>query len=130
MKNTEKSTRRTKSKKVLTKQIKIVLLLLVIIAVAAYFFYNYTYVKNSGPNSTESTVYKGGPGGDSEKVTEYHTQAVAAWKQGNKEQAKELAKKGLAENEKLTIDQQSSIKNQTGIVFDMFDITKGTYKAE
>ena len=67
-------------------------------------------------------------GGDPNLVVSYHEQAIAAWKAGDKEKAKELATKGLELNDQLTTDQQAQIPSQSDVMFELYDISKGSYE--
>lgn len=76
-------------------------------------------------NQTQTS--KKGQGGEPKLVEQYHSEAVAAWKAGDKQKAKELAQKGLDENDQLTPKQQLEVPDQMGKAFEMYEISRGIY---
>lgn len=87
--------------------------------------------KESEPNPKGSLIEERKvTGGDPAQLIKYHEDAVAAWRTGDKERAKELAQKGLDLNDQLTNDQLMSIQDQPDKIYDMSDILRGSYEEE
>lgn len=88
----------------------------------------FLYIENEelGDNNA-SYIYKEGDGGNYKLVIQYHAEAVAAWKAGDKDKAKALAEEGLSENDNLTIKQQSKVPQQMELIHDLSDIKYGNY---
>lgn len=101
-------------------------LVLLVIVVGLYWFSQQvlTNIKNND-STNHSSTYKGGPGGDPKLVISYNNQAKAAWVAGDKQKAKELAKKGLKASAQLTIAQQRGIPDQMGVVVSLYNLSKG-----
>lgn len=123
--NEQKSIPRKAKRKSRVFWVVCILLLLVSSIIAGYYVSN--KIINTPLDNSEPKPYKEGPGGDPRLVTKYHDQAVIAWKAGDKEKAIDLAKKGLNENEQLTIDQQGEVPSQATMIFDLYDISQGRY---
>lgn len=81
-------------------------------------------------NKSTSGYYTPGTGGDISVFNKSYDGAVAAWKQGDKDKAKELAQIGLDENEKLSVKQQEEIDDQIEKIRILYDLTKGRYFEE
>ena len=87
--------------------------------------------KENEPNPTNPLIEERKvTGGDPAQVIKYHEDAVTAWRSGDKEKAKELAQKGLDLNDQLTNDQLTTIPNQSDKIYDMSDITEGSYEED
>lgn len=103
--------------------IVVILVIFVLFALAAFTRYgnNIISINKSYPTFTQ------GKGGDKKLVENGYEDAVATWRSGDHEKAKNIAKKALDENQKLTIKQQESIPNQIDKVYALYDISEGTY---
>ena len=100
------------------------LILLSVLGVGALFVYRNN---EKSADNDESYIYKEGSGGNYKLVIQYHDESIAAWKSGDKNKAKELAEQGLAENDKLTIKQQSEVPQQMELIHALSDIKYGSY---
>lgn len=121
--------KRTKKKNGIVKKVVLLIVLAIILLLASLaIFYPDVIKKITHTEESSFKIYRGGSGGDVSSVTKYHDKAVAAWETGDKAGAKSFAKKGLEENEKLTLEQQQQVPDQGRKVFEMFDITIGKYK--
>lgn len=110
-----------------SKKIFVLILLIIILgAIALATMQNAIFLPSKDAN--DKPYYTQGNGGDYQEIIDTHEQAIAAWKRGDKQKAKELAQRGLDENKNLTTDQQKKIPNQMSKIFDLYDITQGSYE--
>ena len=94
------------------------------------FIYN-RVVQPEGPSQIgDVEAYRGGAGGSPQMVIDYHKQATELWKSGKKEEAKNIAQKGIDENKSLTLDEQGEIPGQLLIVQNLYGIVEGTYRGD
>lgn len=112
--------------------IGIFLMCMIMIAFLVYYFYARSEIlsSNQSTDSVKIKPYKGGPGGDPKLVTDYRDEAVKLWESGKKEEAKVVARKGIDENKRLTVDQQGQVPGQMSKIYDLYDITIGSYIGE
>lgn len=123
--------KRTKKKNGIVKKVVLLIVLVIVLLLASLaIFYPDAIKKITHTEDSSFKVYRGGSGGDVSLVTKYYDKAIAAWKAGDKADAKSFAKKGLEENEKLTLEQQQQVPDQGRKVFEMFDITIDKYKGD
>ncbi len=123
-----KKQHKSKTKLYKKRTMTIVLLLLVImVGLLGYFLIVNKSISWPGVKKDTSGYYKPGTGGDVLVFNRAYEDALVAWKSGDKEKAKELAQKGLDENEKLSVQQQETIDYQIEKIRILYDLTKGRY---
>lgn len=96
------------SKKNVSFGIAIILLVLIAI-IAGYLLYTSQPTLFGGKETQKEKGFGQGTGGDPKAMVEYNDQAIAAWKAGDKEKAKELAQKGLETGKNLTTAQMKEL---------------------
>lgn len=110
-----------------SKKIFVLILLIVILGAIAFATMQNVIFLPSG-DANDKPYYTQGKGGDYKEIIDTHEQAIAAWKRGDKQKAKELAQRGLDENKNLTTEQQKKIPDQMNKIFDLYDISQGSYE--
>lgn len=126
---TNTNQRRKRSKRtILAVKIGVGMLFVAAIAVSGvYIFYE------TQPNAQEGTTsdtpskegFGQGKGGNPTQMTSYNDQAVAAWKAGDKEKAKELAQKGVETGSKLTSKQMKQVPNSIEVSYNLQVMSEG-----
>lgn len=79
------------------------------------------------PTKGQIVEYDQGSGGSPADVIKYHKKAVSLWEKGDAKKAQAFAIKGLEANKMLTSKQRNQIDNQSIIIYDLYDLSRGTY---